>query len=882
MDIITCHVNADFDCLASMIGVQKFFPDARLVFPGSQERVVRDFLRTFPIETLRVKDVKMQRVKRLIIVDTKSPDRVGEFKSLLGKRGLQVFIYDHHKRGAGDIAATVDTIEEVGATVTLITELIRTKGVIITPLEATILCLGIYEETGSLRFPSTTERDLLSAAFLLRRGANLNIVSDYLKPQFSKEALSLLNELIASLTEVFISGITIKIGTATLDSYMGDAAQLAHNIMDMEDIDALILILNMEGRSVMIGRSRVTELNIADIMREFGGDGHPMAASATVNEANPQLIKERVVELLHSIVKPTKTANDIMTSPVITINYASTIKYAQRLLTKYAINVLPLIKNDLYAGLISREVVEKAIFHGFNNSAVYEFATTDDLTTSTTTAMREIEEAMIEKNQRFMPVITDQRIVGAITRTDLLRTLYEDYIRKERYTYATTADPKHMLTRNVASVVRERLPGFVNRLLLIAGEIADRLDVKAYLVGGCVRDLLMAQRNLDIDIVIEGDGLLFAAELASHLNAKLKTHIRFQTAKISAINRPEFDRGDLPQDFTIDIATARTEYYESPAALPTVETSSIKKDLYRRDFTINTLAININKRHFGTLIDFFGAQKDIKERTIRVLHNLSFVEDPTRAFRAVRFSERFGFRINKHMERLIRSAISFNLFDKLSGARLYDEFLLIFKETQPERTLYRLRNYGLLTVLHPELTYTKQLELLLQAVRDALSWYRLTFLQDKADTGTIYLMALLSILGEDAQITTLDRLCTPPRTRDSISRALGNYKAVMSVIGSTDPAAIYHTLRGFNIEGVLFLMAACYADKGKQRAISRYLTEHRDLKPSIDGLTLQQMGLKPGPIYSVILKEVLDQKLRGNISTPDDELAFVRGKIQKK
>ncbi|KJU87784.1 tRNA nucleotidyltransferase/poly(A) polymerase [Candidatus Magnetobacterium bavaricum] len=335
----------------------------------------------------------------------------------------------------------------------------------------------------------------------------------------------------------------------------------------------------------------------------------------------------------------------------------------------------------------------------------------------------------------------------------------------------------------------------------------------------------------------------------------------------------------------IDIATARTEYYESPAALPTVETSSIKKDLYRRDFTINTLAVSINERHFGVLIDFFGAQKDIKERTIRVLHNLSFVEDPTRAFRAVRFSERFGFRLNKHMEKLIRSAIGFNLFDKLSGTRLYDEFMLIFKETEPERSLHRLSSYGLLTVLHPELTYTRQVASLLYAVRDAVSWYRLTFLPEEADkeadTGTVYFMALLSFLNESAQVTTIDRLCTPPGNRDSISKALGNYKAALAVLGSSDPAAIYHTLRGFNIEGVLFLMAVCHADKGKQRAISRYLTEHRNLKPAIDGRVLQQMGITPGPIYSVILREVLDQKLRGNINSTDDEIAFVRKKLQE-
>lgn len=205
--------------------------------------------------------------------------------------------------------------------------------------------------------------------------------------------------------------------------------------------------------------------------------------------------------------------------------------------------------------------------------------------------------------------------------------------------------------------------------------MAEELGFNAYLVGGSVRDLLRGEENLDIDVVIEGDGITFARALGERLNAKVRTHQKFGTAQIFA------------QKSKLDVATARTEYYESPAALPKVETSSIKKDLYRRDFTINTLAVKLNLKDFGLLIDFFGGQRDLREKTIRVLHNLSFVEDPTRAFRAIRFSERFGFKISKHTENLIKSTIEMKLFDMLSGPRLYEELLISFKETEPIKTL---------------------------------------------------------------------------------------------------------------------------------------------------------------------------------------------------
>lgn len=890
MDIITSHINADFDSLASMVAAKKLYPEAEIVFAGSQEKKLRDFIEAFePIEIKRIKDIDMSKVTRLIIVDTKNPPRIGQFAELISKHGISIHIYDHHPFAKGDIRGSFETIEEVGATATIFSEILKDRRLDPSPMEATILCLGIYEETGSLLFPSTTERDLLAAAYLIKRGANLNIVSSFLRLEMSREELDILNELVQSAKEIVSSGIRIKIAKASNETYLGDAAHLAHRIMDMEDIDALFVLLRMEGKILMVARSRAPELNVADVMREFNGGGHSTAAAATVKEESLEIVEERLTRVILDNVKPDKVASDIMTSPVVSINWDSSVKEIETIMTKYSVNVLPVIKNAKYTGLISREIVEKALFHGFGKSNAVDFCTTDAATVSPDTSIRQIEQMMIERNQRFMPVIEKGSVVGAITRTDLLRTLYEEFLRRSRLD-KSDAREKPSIGRNIAVLLKEKFPAEIYAILKLAGEIADQLGINAYLVGGSVRDLLRGEENLDIDIVVEGDGISFAKSFGRKLNAKVKIHERFGTAKV--ILSPEFGvqssgpelkthPEQLGTKLKIDVATARTEYYESPASLPKVETSSIKKDLYRRDFTINTLAVKLNLKDFGLLIDFFGGQRDLREKIIRVIHNLSFIEDPTRAFRAIRFSERFGFKLSKHTETLIKSTLKLNLFSRLSGARLYEELLLAFSETEPVKTLKTLSEFGLLKVIHPGLLFNNELESALQSMFETLAWFNLLFLEESPDRGALYLMALLSTLKEEERNTAVERLSPPHRVREMITKGITQSKDILNKLPSNDPASLYHLLNGVNLEILLFSMAQSKS-KQKQKAISQYLIELRKIKPILKGKDLQKIGIKPGPVYSKLFSELLDEKLSGRLKTKEDEERFVTEKYLKK
>ncbi|MEW6585257.1 MAG: CCA tRNA nucleotidyltransferase, partial [Nitrospirota bacterium] len=446
-----------------------------------------------------------------------------------------------------------------------------------------------------------------------------------------------------------------------------------------------------------------------------------------------------------------------------------------------------------------------------------------------------------------------------------LRTLYEEFLRRRRIEETATRE-KPTIGRNLSSWLRERFPPNIFTLLKLAGEVAQELGFSAYLVGGSVRDLLRGEENLDIDIVVEGDGISFARTLGEKFDAKVRAHQKFGTAQIIAAGTK------------LDVATARTEYYESPAALPKVETSSIKKDLYRRDFTINTLAVKLNPKDFGLLIDFFGGQRDLREKTIRVLHNLSFVEDPTRAFRAIRFSERFGFKISKHTENLIKSTIEMNLFEKLSGPRLYEELLLSFHETEAIKTLKRLSEFGLLKIIHPRLLFNAELEATLKSLQETLSWFNLLFLEEKTDRGILYLMTLLSSLGNEDASAALERLSPPPRAKTMIARGLSQAKDILRSLPPDDPAGTFRLLHNQKLEIILYMMAIS-KDRKKQKAISHYLTESRTVKPILTGEDLKNMGIPPGPLYSRILNELLDEKLKGQLRTREEEEQFVKSRL---
>ncbi len=867
MDVITSHTNADFDALASMVAAKKLYPEATLVFPGSQEKSMRDFFLEstfYAVEAERLKNVDVDSVTRLIIVDNRNPARLGKLAGALGRPGVSVHIYDHHPTKEGDIRGEFEIVEMIGATTTIMVELLRQKGMPITQLEATIFALGIYEETGSLTFVSTTERDVQAVAYLISQGAQLNIVSDFISRELTAEQIAILNDLITAATSYDINGVRVVIAAMATHQYVPDLANLAHKIRDMESLDVLFLVVQMGDKTHVIGRCRIPQVNAGEVLEELGGGGHATAASAVVKDMTYLQTKERLIDVLKHHIKPGPVASEIMTSPVKTIPSGSTIQEANEAMTRFSVNVLPVLSNEKFQGIITREVVQKALFHGLGKQKVEEFMTTGGPVVSPDTPMAQVERIMIEEHQRFIPVLDrSSMLVGAITRTDLLRSLHEERLAEvpERNDFGLRS------TRNIKRLIEERLPPEICDALRTVGEVADEAGFPVYLVGGIVRDLFLRVTNLDIDIVVEGDGITFAGMLVKRAGGRMKTHQKFGTAVVM-----------LPNGLKLDIATARLEYYESPAALPTVELSSIKKDLYRRDFTINTLAVRLNRKRYGELIDFFGGLRDIKEKTIRVLHSLSFVEDPTRVLRAIRFEQRFDFRLSKHTQNLIKTAVNMKLFHKLTGERMYNELVLMFSEAEPVKVQKRMKDFDLLKFIHPNLKSSMETERLFGHIAETLTWFRLLYLDIRIEKWFVYFLGLLDRLKDAAVKEALERLAVPARVRERVLEARERYRGVLYIFykeTNLPPSRVYDLLAPLQTESILLVMAKARQDTAK-KYISLYLMHLRNVKVTITGDDLRTLGIPPGPKYRKLLAELLDAKLDGEVRNREEEIEFVK------
>jgi tRNA nucleotidyltransferase (CCA-adding enzyme) len=658
-----------------------------------------------------------------------------------------------------------------------------------------------------------------------------------------------------------------------VDKYIGDFALLAHKLMDMENLNVLFAIARMEDRVYLVARSRVPEVNVGEVAAYFGGGGHPSAASATVKDLTLIQIEEELFRLLQSTVDPGRQARHLMSSPVISVPPEMSLQAAAELFARYNINATPVLDGERLEGILSRQMIDKGIYHGLEQVPVRDFMSIEFSTVSTTSSLLEIQEHIVDRQQRLLPVIEDDKIVGVITRKDLLNTLLNDPSRIPQYLYDAGHESGRKRRKNLSNLMAEQLPKRINEILREAGRVARRNDYRAFAVGGFIRDLLLRRSNLDVDIVVEGDGIEFAKDLAQVHGARVRYYRKFGTAVVI-----------YPDDFKVDVATARLEYYEYPAALPTVELSSLKLDLYRRDFTINTLAVELNPGRFGQLIDYFAAQRDFKDKAIRVLHNYSFVEDPTRMFRAIRYEQRLGFRIGKHTSNLIRNAVKMDLPVQLSGRRLMNELKLMLSEEDPAPAIRRMDEYNLLSFIHRGIVYTPGMARLLDEIRSVLAWYDLSFIGNGCQRWRVYLLALTDTLGFSDLEQLCGRLELPPRLATWLLE--GRKKAIAVGQGfnrnvDPKPSEIYHLLEDIDSEWLLFLMAKSERESTR-RAISFYFRSLKEVRPELRGRDLRDMGIEPGPVYRQILDRLLDGRLNGELHSREEEVEFVREHFMKR
>jgi tRNA nucleotidyltransferase (CCA-adding enzyme) len=832
------------------------------------ERNVSEFLEKHNI------DVKLKRynevdftdlnsIEELIITDCKYQNRLGPIKNIINT-AKRIIIYDHHPESGWDIKAHEYHIEKLGATTTILVKHLIDQNFPIRPEEASLFLLGIYEDTGFLSFISTTADDLRICGQLLEKGGQINIINQYIKKELSKDQIYILNELLTNMTFYKIDGVTISYSFATFPEYISDVSYLAHKIMDIENLDCLFLMVRGGDRIFFVARSNNEYVDVSRVASYFGGGGHSYAASATIKDMTLQEAIEKMKLIMQKTIKPVKCAKDVMSSPAKAIDYSLTFEKALETFTNYNFNTMPVVKDGNVIGIITRNDLFRGIRHGLVNEPVHSIMQIEFEVVHPDTPFHILEEIMIEKNQKIIPVVENNKLVGVITRMDILRLFHNNLTNFKTFDRMIEKRIDDYKERNVAKLLEERVPPALFCLLDEIGAISDKIQCHSYLVGGFVRDLLLNVKNFDIDIVVEGDATELAREFAKLKNIKVSTHTKFKTAVITVDN------------IRIDFATSRTEYYNSPGALPKIEYSSIKSDLFRRDFTINAMAIKLNKSDFGLLLDFYGGQRDLNDKKIRVLHNLSFVDDPTRAFRAIRFAIRYNFEIGPHTTRLLKHAVDLKLFDRTSGSRLLYELKHILEEQEYLRGLQLMKKFDLLEALHSKISLDERKLNIFNNLERILEWYSFQF-EHVIDPFKSRFAVLVDGLKRKDLIALLKKLQFTSSLLQEflyffyLSKSVANRLKRLKKIKSS---LIYNYFKGLKREYIFYIGALLGQDY--EEYIKDFFTKYSQVKLEINGETLIKEGFKPSKNFGLVLNKLLMMKIDGIIKTGEEELTMAK------
>jgi tRNA nucleotidyltransferase (CCA-adding enzyme) len=847
-EVIATHSNTDFDAFAAMLAARRLYPDAVVAVPGGLNRNVREFYRLHAdeLDAVEVARVEPDAIRRLIVVETTSATRLGELEAVALDPKVEKVVFDHH---GGDLPDWVKpenaVLSQDGALTTTLVGVLAEREIAVTPLEATAFALGIHEDTGSLTYPTATQRDADALAWCLRHGARQDLLAGFLHSPLGDDERELLAALLEASETERIAGVEVLVAAVAWPRHVDGVSNLAHKIVDLTDTRALVVLVQMDNRVFAVTRSRTPEVDAAAVARILGGGGHREAASAmfrgTLEDARAELRAG-----LESAAAAPVTAEQIMSRPARSVSPDETVNRAMVTCQRYTQSGILVLDEGRLVGAVSREDLDKAIAHGLSHAPVRGIMSSRVATVPASAPLAEVQKALAGSADGRVAVLDDGEVKGVVTRSDLLRALGEQP--------ETADEPEASLADELA-----RLEALTPVFEAVAA--ASEPYEGVFLVGGTVRDILLGEPNFDVDIAVEGDAIALARSVADALDGRVRPHRKFGTAVVLY--------GD---DQRIDVVTARTEFYDAPAALPSVEHATIREDLFRRDFTINAMAVSLRGDDFGRLVDPFHGRRDLEAKTIRVLHNLSFIDDPTRIFRAIRYESRYGFRMDEHTQRLARGTIEMGLVGDLSSARLRDELVALLEEGDAGASILRLAELGAGRAIHPHLAADDEAVELLE---------RLKALNERYETGIpawrLALATLARRLPPDEIYDWLRRLKVQRRDADRIAWAVTVGPRLVERLrtATPEPSEIVALAEPFAPDAPLFALAL-----DELEPLHEYFRRLRDVRLEVSGADLAKLGLGESPQVGEILAELRRRKLNGQLDGRDSELAAARELIE--
>ncbi len=813
---MVAHENLDFDALGSMVLAGRLFPGSVLALIGGLEGPLKEIapLLEDRLDLVPAAEIPVERVTEVVLVDNARPERIGPFKALVGRVPFQV--YDHHPRAPGDVPAVGGRAAQVGATVSLLVPLIRERGLTLTPLEATLAYTGIWEDTGGFSFPSTTPLDLEAAHFLAQQGAEIPRVREWVRPQLGAEAREVLKSLIRTAKVVERQGFRLLLARAQEEGYVPALAPLAHALLDLHEADGVLLVLRLAREVLLIARSR-ERLDVGRWLSQVGGGGHPRAAFARVRGVRNAV--RRLLESLPQYLEPEPTLAEVMSAPVETLR-PTTVREALRTLEERGYGAMPVVEpleggRVRVLGLARRRDLRKAERLGLAEHPVEGFLARA-LVLPPKTPLSEVEPHLKTGGGR---VLVGERLgegvklLGIFTRTDLYRK-------------------RPALEKPLGERILEALPEGARRVVLALREVFPQ---GIYLVGGAVRDALLDRSGPDLDLVLEPGVRVgeVARFLAERFGGSFGLHYAFGTARVH-----------LSFGLTVDLAESREEVYPYPGALPQVRPAPIAKDLERRDYTVNAMALSLATLE---LLDPYGGLEDLRNRLLRPLHPLSFVEDPSRIVRGARLAARLAFRFAEEALKALPPALLPEVLRTASKSRLRDELFLTLEEETFLEALFLLEELGVLGPLYGLKLPPKDPFL-------RLRWGSLEEEGFPPGRARVETRLLLLLYFQENPLEKASALGLPKRLQEVLALLLkGSWEEADKEILGKEP------LRG------VFL--ALFPEK------EGWLMEKRRV---LMGRDLLQLGLKPGPKVGEILRQVAEARARGEVRTFEEELALAR------
>ncbi len=862
MKIITTHIYADLDALSSMVMAKKLYPDAVMVFPGNISMNVKKFITLYQdfLNIEKVKDIDFDQIEELIVVDTSKKNRIGRFGDVVD-RIKSVKVYDHHPEAPEDIEAPIIR-KEYGSNTSHMVEILKEvlgDDLTFETYELNAGLMGIYEDTGNFTYSNTRSIDLETAGYLLKLGGDIKVVHEYITKGIREDQKEVFLKLIEAGEILEFSVERIFLTKYYSEDFIGGVDELINKIKELEECSACFIICGNDEKANIIGRSSSMGVRLDEILEGFQGGGHWNASSVIARDTPFDKLYKDVRELILKNIKIGKLARDIMSTPVKTIERDTRLKDAYKLMKKFGYTGLPIVDEGRLCGIISRRDVDRAIGHGFANAPVRVYMSTGIVWAAEEDSLEEIKRKLVENEIGRVPILREGALIGIVTRADVLRHLFAQRQRTNKG------------LREEARILREGIIDGIGpelrKILESIRETAAREGVKAYLVGGIVRDIILGIENEDIDIVVEGNGIEFAKSLCESLGGKkVVSHEKFKTAVVV-----------VDENLKIDVATSRVEYYEYPTSLPTVEYGSLREDMFRRDFTINSLALEVDNNRFGDLVDYFNGYKDIREKKIRILHNLSFIEDPTRIIRAFRFASRYGFDIAVETERLLQDSIENGFLKRVSWPRVKTELKIILGDRRPQRALEYLEKYGILKTIHPKIRYSSRMKEQIEKTAD------LKRLLDTLglEKWLVNFLVVLENLNSDELNLVFSKFGFSGSFKKKYHLGSTKRKKILKELSiARKNSRIYDILKEITNEIIVLLYLE--GNQDLKENIEKYVYSLRNAECIVGGRDLIEMGGTPGDHFKDILQEVFYFQLDNPESEKEELLKKLEEKFRKK